>query len=133
MAVPTPARVRLPIFQVMPRWIWILAAAGAVLGTLSANPLLTPVSILMLPVLATMLWIENEPPILLFACFLQWLQATTAVFYTNHYGISLDAAYGVPAFEEATWLSLAGVFVLACGMRLGRGRVVLAEPVSVLG
>ena len=114
------------IARALPRWIWLLAVGLAALGAFAANPVLTPVCILMIPVLASLLWFEGEPPILLFACALQWLQATTAVFYTNHYGLPLDVAYGVPEFERATWLSLVGIFVLACGMRLGRGSAIIS-------
>ncbi|MEN3368671.1 MAG: hypothetical protein V7609_814 [Verrucomicrobiota bacterium] len=56
---------------------------------------------------------------------MQWFQAAAAIFYTNFYGVSLTQAFGGAELNRATWLSLIGVLVLACGMRLalrGLGR-----------
>ncbi len=73
-----------------------------------------------LPILATLLWIRGEPPVLLFAAAMQWVQATTAVFYADIKGTPLSVEWdiGGAAFVEATWLSLLGVLVLGIGMRL---------------
>src|SRR5205085_221833 len=46
-------------------------------------------------------------------------QATAAVFYTNHYGETLDEAFGSNVLGVATWLSVAAVPVLAVGIRIG--------------
>jgi hypothetical protein len=50
---------------------------------------------------------------------MQWLQATAAIFYTNHFGLTLDEAFGSPELTVATWLSLTAVVVLAIGIRCG--------------
>lgn len=63
-----------------------------------------------------MLWIRGEPPVLMFACAMQWLQSTLAVFHSNYYGVSLTE-YGGPELTQASWLSLAGVLVLAAGIK----------------
>ena len=54
---------------------------------------------------------------MLFACSIQWLQATAAIFYSDYYRSWLMDATGFPEFVTATWLSLIGIFVLALGMR----------------
>src|SRR5207237_485002 len=48
-----------------------------------------------------------------------WLQATAAIFYTNHYGITLEEAFGSNELTVATWLSIVAVVVLALGIRCG--------------
>jgi hypothetical protein len=101
------------------RVLWICVITAAVVGVLSNNPLLTPVSLLLLPPLAYLAWRQGEPPALMFACAMQWLQASAAIFYTNFYRSSLADAFGGIELEMATWLSLGGVLVLALGVGLG--------------
>jgi len=105
-------------FQRLPLWVWLVALGLAALGAFSVNPVLTPFSILLLPVFASLLWIRGEPPVLLFACGMQWLQASVAVFYTDYYGLSLNVTHGGAELIKAIWLSLIGVLVLALGIRL---------------
>lgn len=104
-------------WQPLPWWIWGTTIVLAGLGCFSANPVLTPFAILLLTASAQLLWRRGEPPVLVFACGMQWLQASAVIFYTNAYGLSLEQAAGGPEFEDATWLSLIAVFVLAVGMR----------------
>jgi len=107
-------------FQPVPAWIWLFTAMGVTWGYFTPNPILTICSISMLPVLASLLWFKGEPPVLLFACCMQWLQATTAIFYSDFQNnqLSVDMDVGRGLIEEATWLSMAGVLVAAVGMRL---------------
>src|SRR6266498_509453 len=114
----TAAPERRHFYQVLPWWAWFVALALAGLGAFSVNPVLTPFSILLLPVFASLLWIRGEPPVLLFACGMQWLQASVAVFYTDYYGLSLNVTHGGAELIKAIWLSLIGVLVLALGIRL---------------
>jgi hypothetical protein len=101
----------------------LLVAAAAVLwATQTSNPLLTPVAIAILSGISVLLWKPGEPPVLLFACAMQWIQAAAAIFYTNFYGISLTQAFGGAELTQATWLSLAAVLILAVSMRLALGR-----------
>jgi len=107
------------LFQPLPVWIWFVAAGLAIPAAFSADPGLTPAGILMIPILASLLWLRGEPPVLLFACCMQWVQATAALFYTKFYGVSLEGAFGgPPELVPATWLSMIGIVVLAVGMRL---------------
>lgn len=107
----------------LPGWLWMGSILLAGWGLLTANGMLTAYAVLLLPVIATLLWFPGEPPALAFACFMQWAQASAAVFYTNAYGVSLahQIEYGGADLITATWLSLTGVLVLALGMRVGLG------------
>ncbi len=96
----------------------LFCMACAVIGFFTANGLITSVAFIVLPIITFLVWREGEPPVLLFGVAMQWLQATAAIFYTNHFGITLDEAYGSPVLTTATWLSIAAVLVLATGIRL---------------
>jgi hypothetical protein len=115
-----PFRGQESFFRPVPAWVWFFAVVAMSWGYFTSNPALTVCSLMMLPMLASVLWFRNEPPVLLFACCIQWLQATTAIFYANFQGLPLYAELnlGGDKVEEATWLSMAGVFVLAAGMRI---------------
>jgi hypothetical protein len=97
--------------------VWGATSLLAGWGALSANPLLTPVAIVVLVGCAQLLWRRGEPPVLVFACFMQWLQAAGVIFYSDYHGVSITQASGSFEFELATWLSLLAIPVLALGMR----------------
>jgi len=67
-------------FRPLPLWLWIGAGVLTLWGATSANPKLSVFAILMLPVLMSLLWLRDEPPVLLFACGMQWLEAAIGVF-----------------------------------------------------
>ncbi len=98
---------------------WAICASLAVFGLFTANGSVTSVAFLALPILGSLLWREGEPPVLLFGCAFQWLQATAAIFYTNHFGQTLEEAFGSNELTVATWLSILAVVVLAGGIRCG--------------
>jgi hypothetical protein len=114
-ALPAPA---LGSWQHVPFWVWLATGVLASTSVLTANPALTAFSLGLLPVFAQLLWRRGEPPVLFFACGMQWLQASLVIFYGNWAGLSLTAAFGGGELERATWLSLIGVLVLAFGMRI---------------
>ena len=103
----------------LPGWAWgvflVVAAYG---GMFTPNAWLTAASIMALPVFISLLWFRGEPPVMVFACTMQWLQGTVVVFYTNYYQVSLTDAFGGPELAQAAWLSLVAVLALAGGMRL---------------
>jgi hypothetical protein len=100
-------------------WLpWVAVAALATYGFFSPNGLLTSFAIIVLPVVVKLLWVRGEPPVLVFACAMQWLQASAAVFYTNINHISLSQAFGSSQLEDASWLSLIAILVVAAGMRI---------------
>src|SRR5690349_3820850 len=96
---------------------WLICLALAIIGLFTVNGIITSVAIMVLPVLGFLLWREGEPPVLLFGCAFQWLQATAAIFYTNNLGQTLDDAFGSHVLTTASWLSIAAVLILAIGVR----------------
>ncbi len=104
-------------FHAFPRWLWVTTLVLVAWGVTTSNPILTPVAVVVPIVCGILLWRPGEPPVLVFACAMQWLQAPSVIFYTDLYGLSLDQAGG-PEFERATWLSLGAIVALAVGMRL---------------
>src|SRR5207253_3705906 len=96
-----------------------ICAVLAVSGFFTVNGLVTSAAFVVPPILVQLLWRKGEPPVLLFGCAIQWLQATAAIFYTNHYRETLDEAFGSNELTVATWLSIVAVVVLALGIRCG--------------
>lgn len=98
---------------------WVIYGAIAwTLSFLSPNLYLTFASLMALPVFVTMLWRVGEPPILFFCVAFQWLQVCTKVFHADVLGLSIeDYAMGW-TISDAIWLSLIGLLVLSCGIRL---------------
>jgi hypothetical protein len=120
------------------RTLWITVAVIASLGAASHNPILTPASMLLWPLLIYLTWRSGEPPALMFVVAMHWLQAAAAIFYTDFFSASLADAFGGIELESATWLSLCGVLALAVGMRLGllraapsRGEEIAAEGARI--
>jgi len=100
-------------------FFWGICAVLAVWGFFTANGLVTSAAFVVPPILVQLLWRKGEPPVLLFGCMIQWLQATAAIFYTNHYRVTLEDAFGSNELTVATWLSIIAVVVLALGIRCG--------------
>lgn len=129
---PATDHIRLPF------GIWAGFAVLVIWGGFTVNPLITVSALLMLPALAWLLWRRDEPPVLLFACFMQWLQAAVGIFYENSQGRTLDEVAGVTKLVQATWSSLLGVLVLALGMKLALvhlrkvNRSAIADEVAAL-
>lgn len=95
------------------------------LCSLGENFLLGCFATVTLLVGSLILWRPGEAPALLFVFAHQWLQAAIAVYYANLQGVGLAqllSNYSRSA-ELATWLSIAGVAVLAIGLRIGAGRM----------
>lgn len=116
--VPAAPRAFAPVVAPLPPWIWITAIGMALLGLVTPNPLLTAASFVVLLLLLTLLWRPGEPPILIMCSLMQWLQVVTPVFDADLQGVTLEVSSGVPTHDQATWLSLLGVLVMASGMRL---------------
>lgn len=120
------------LIQPLPIWAWIVAVAGALWGLTGIYPILTAACCLTLPIVASLLFIKGESPILFACCGMQWLQVVVLVFYADAYGATLERVLEYPELEKATWLSLAGIIVTAIGMRsaldsFGRGNVMAAK------
>jgi hypothetical protein len=98
---------------------WGICAVLSLFGLFTPNGLVTSAAFGVPAILGLLLWREGEPPVLLFGCTFQWLQATAAILYTNHFGQTLEEAFGSNELSVATWLSLLAVVVLAVGIRCG--------------
>lgn len=102
----------------LPRIVYGLVGALAVLGLLTPNGLLTAASFLVLGLLVRLLWRPGEPPVLLFAVGYQWAQVTAKLFHANVLGVYVEQLSASERIVEATWLSLIGLIVLSVGMWL---------------
>lgn len=118
-----PARGRVYLRLSPPAWI-IMIVSAVVIGMLTPNSLLTTTSLLLLPVFAQLVWRVGEPPILFFALSLQWLQASMKIFQADLRGLTVVQLFQGWGIDEAIWLSLGGLAVLALGMRLGMRGIV---------
>jgi hypothetical protein len=107
--------------------IAVVSGVGALLGLLTANPLLTVAGLLVLPVLFLLLWNLSEPPVLLFACTFQWAQVFVPVLRADARAEPLGHDIALVELQAAAWLGLVTVVALACGMRVGRGGGVLVS------
>ena len=106
-------------FVRLPGSVLLAFGVAAALGLLTANPLLTAASVLVLPVFATLLWRPGETPVLLFAVGFQWVQVTAKVFHADVLGVPITELAFTPSVVDAVWLGLVGLVVLSVGMRLG--------------
>lgn len=97
------------------------AAAAALWGLFTPNPLLTAAGVLLIPLLFRLLWRPGEPPVLLFGAGMQWLSVYLPVINANISGQSVDEFYYLPTIGVAAWLGLVTIIVLAFGMRVGVG------------
>ncbi|MEI8045278.1 MAG: hypothetical protein WCL11_27950, partial [Verrucomicrobiota bacterium] len=111
----------------IPPWFWAVLCVFGAWGAISPNPALTLFSLLLLPLLWALLWRGAEPPVLLFACGMQWLQAAVLIFHNNYHGTALGGGTIESRLPQASWLSLSGVFVVALGMRLA---LIRSQPIS---
>lgn len=107
-----------PLWRLVP--VGVLACVALALFT--ANPLLTATSIIGGYTVVRLLWRIGEPPVLLFAVAYQWLQGSILVFYADaqHLPIEesgLDRWRSAAQIEEAVWITLGGLLVMALGMR----------------
>ncbi len=118
-----------PAGAALPFWLWPAGGCLALVGLVSANPMLTSAGILAVPLLVNLLWRLGEPPILLACCLMQWLQVMVPVFHADLVGKSLGDISLFSTQDKATWLSLGGILAMAIGMRLALGhRLRSADP-----
>ena len=96
-----------PLSAALPLWLWPVAIVLAMLGLATANPMLTAVGILVVPLLVTLLWRSGEPPILLACCLMQWLQVMVPIFYADLVGNSLSLeSMNLPSTDRWLFLTL---------------------------
>lgn len=105
----------------VPAGIWLIAALVSLWGILGPNPWLTLSAAVLIPAFFLLVWKEGEPPILLLALGLQWLQVTTKIFNANVLGVPVSRLNQYNGdVDVAIWLSMLSLLALALGMRLAR-------------
>lgn len=116
-------------YRIVPWPAWVLFGVAVLVELFTANPLLSVASTLLIPIFMSLLWRKDEPPVLLFACGLQWLQVSTIIYYADFCHVNLSALTADNELVRAIWLSLLGLLALALGMRLAlAGKIVSAGP-----
>lgn len=137
MNLPDPARaaygpLHAPAHGVLPPATLPVAFALCLIGAAGPNLLLALLSVAVLVAGCMLLWRPGESPILLFTFFYPWVQGSIAIYHANWLG--LDIADHTPFLGDihaAVVMSLAGLLVLAVGMRLGAGRRRAADPFAL--
>jgi len=94
------------------------AIFAAAYSALSANPILSIIAIATLVFILAMLWLPNQPPILMFSLFYQWLQVTMVIWQANLRGVDVELMDRTIPLEKTVWYSLAGLAFVAIGMRM---------------
>ncbi len=100
-------------------FIWLLA--GLLFAFSSENTLLTLAAFGIVPLFFKLHWSPGQYPILLFILGMQWLQVTMKIFHANAIGEPVENLFVSSSITQAIWYSMAGLFVLALGMRAGAG------------
>jgi hypothetical protein len=114
----------------------IFPALALALTTANAN--LTIAAVLSLAVIIRLLWRPGQPPALLLACGLQWLQGAMLTLEANFRGVELWTLSYSRSLEAATYLTLGWSVSVAVGAwlvtrRLGHGSVAptLGLPIAM--
>lgn len=93
------------------------------LAVIGSNSLLGVGSVALLVIGSALLWRPGKSPILLFVFGYQWLQISIGIFYADWLGLNVNELSEFRAdLQTAATLSLIGLFLLGCGMRLGAGK-----------
>ncbi len=80
-----------------------------------------------------LLWVPGQSPVFIFIFCFQWLQASSNIFHSNLLGVPVDelSTFGGDV-SLAIALSLAGLAVLALGIRLGVGPATRTQDSEVV-
>ncbi|GMT41183.1 MAG: hypothetical protein IEMM0001_1918 [bacterium] len=100
-------------------FVWLLA--GLFFAISSENTLLTLAAFGLVPLFFKLHWSPRQFPILLFILGMQWLQVTMKIFHANVMGEPVENLFVSSSITQAIWYSMAGLLVLALGMRAGAG------------
>jgi len=98
--------------------LWLLVGAASIFAMISVNPLTTLACLITLPVLAQLLWRNNEPPVLFVGLGFQWLQISTKVFWADFQGLDILTDFNQVDIGGAVWLSLVGLLLMAVTIRM---------------
>jgi hypothetical protein len=104
--------------SVLPVPVYVLASLLVAAASITTNAMLTAACIISFVMLAALLWRPGEPPVLFFACSVQWIQVAMKAFHADYYRLSVTQVSLGQRGDLAIWLGLTGILVLAAGMRL---------------
>jgi hypothetical protein len=88
---------------------------------ISINPVLSLISLVVVPLLIKMFWDKNIPPVLIIGILFQWLSITIKVFYANIFGFDFTDQFlhKYPEnIETSFYLNIIGFMALALGIFL---------------
>ena len=99
-----------------------IAIGLLLLAPISPNFMLVVAAALLLLIGSALLWRPGESPVLLFVFGFQWLQISTGIFYASWLGLTVNEFSRTHGdMQTAATLSLIGLLLLSCCMRLGAG------------
>lgn len=96
----------------------VAGGLGCVLAVFSVNSLLTLAAFATLAAILYLTLRPGEPPVLTFAVAYQWVQAASPILLADIRGERIGSMDPSSDLRMAAWLSLAGLLVLAAGIRL---------------
>jgi hypothetical protein len=97
-----------------------VSAACLLLASFSHDAALMASAAMLLPIVVLLAWQPGAVPVLAFVAVLHWFEVTLPVVSSSLAGIPVEETF--VTMKQAAWMGLAGVLVLALGMRLGQGR-----------
>ncbi|MCB1876682.1 MAG: hypothetical protein KDH88_11975 [Chromatiales bacterium] len=98
--------------------LWMLLVAALAVAFFSPDPELAIGAALFPFFVIALLWRPGEPPVLVFALLVQWVQVVTGLFLAGIRGLEVVASIGLPAADQAIAYALSGLCVEAIGIRL---------------
>jgi hypothetical protein len=92
------------------------------LAPMFPNSMLVVAATVLLLIGSALLWRPGESPVLLFVFGFQWLQISTGIFYASWLGLNVNEfSHTHGDMQTAATLSLIGLLLLSCCIRLGAG------------
>lgn len=88
---------------------------------ITPNPVITIISIALIPILIKMLWKKGLPPVLIAGMFFQWLSITIKVFYAGLFGYEFSDPFMhkfSENIEKTFYLSIVGLLFFSLGIYL---------------
>lgn len=106
----------------LPPLVFPMSMGLLVLGAIGSNSMLAIGAVALLLAGSALLWRPGESPILLFVFGYQWLQISAGIFYAGWLGLNINEFSELHGdMQTAASLSMIGLLLLSCGMRLGAG------------
>lgn len=98
---------------------YLLITLVSLLTVLTYNPMFTFISVISAPVLITLLWRKDEPPVLFFAMLQQLVSVSIKVFYADFLGEPFNYLHENPENIEYAFISgIVGILTISVGIHL---------------